>query len=99
MQKRANAWARGDLEGLEKLGYANQEKSCDSAVLNSPAFNDESDFKSMNVLMRDAWVKNAEQALESNASTFALLPLDAVLDPQGMVAVLQSKGYTVEKPE
>jgi hypothetical protein len=48
--------------------------------------------------MREKWLSAAERALASNQSTFAVLGLYDVLSPDGLVAVLKSRGYTVEIP-
>jgi hypothetical protein len=49
--------------------------------------------------VRDAWLAAAEKSLATNGSTFATLPLNEILDPQGYVAALEAKGYAVQKPE
>jgi hypothetical protein len=38
----------------------------------------------------------AETALTSNVSTFAVLGIDDLVAPGGLLAALQAKGYTVE---
>jgi hypothetical protein len=42
------------------------------------------------------WMAAAEKALAENASTFAVLPMNMVLDPTGWLSKLQEKGYAVE---
>ena len=49
--------------------------------------------------MDQAWLSAAEQALRDNASTFAILPMDELLRSDRRLAMLQSRGYTVEPPE
>jgi len=38
----------------------------------------------------------AEKALAENTSTFAVLPMNMVLDPKGWLSKLEEKGYSVE---
>jgi len=45
------------------------------------------------------WVVSAEQALATNASTFAMLSIGDILDPKGVIAVLAAKGYQVDAPD
>lgn len=49
--------------------------------------------------MRETWLAAAEKSLTANTSTFAVLALKDILDPKGLVAALEAKGYVVEKPE
>jgi hypothetical protein len=44
------------------------------------------------------WVEAAEAALARNDVSFAMLPMDRVLDPQGFLAPLAARGYLVEAP-
>jgi hypothetical protein len=99
MRIRANAWAKGDLETIQKLGYADRDEACKAAMTNSAFVKAQPAFQSMEGRMRDAWLATAEKSLASNASTFAILQLKDILDPKGLVAALQAKGYLVEKPE
>jgi hypothetical protein len=46
-----------------------------------------------------SWVAAAEKALETNASTFAMVHIREILAPTGVIARLQAKGYTVEPPK
>lgn len=44
------------------------------------------------------WIAAAEKALADNASTFAVLPMNMVLDPKGWLSKFEEKGYAVEAP-
>ncbi len=98
MRVRANAWAKGDIEGIRKLDFVDHEENCRDVIMNSVARDDPA-FQSIRPRMKALWLAAAESALERNASTFALLPMRDILDPKGMVAALAAKGYTVEQPE
>ena len=99
MRVRANAWAKGDIDGIRKLDFVDHEENCRDVILNSAAVRDDPAFQSVRPRLKAMWVAAAESALERNASTFALLPMRDILDPKGMVAALAAKGYTVEQPE
>lgn len=99
MRVRANAWAKGDIEGIRKLDFVDQEESCRDVIMNSAALRKDPAFQSVRPRLQAMWVAAAESALERNGSTFALLPIREILDPKGMVAALAAKGYRVEQPE
>ncbi|MFC0254179.1 TraB/GumN family protein [Massilia consociata] len=99
MRLRANAWARGDIEGIRKLDFADNEKSCRDVIRNSAAVRDNPTFQSAEPRLQAMWLAAAENALEKNVSTFAVLSMREILDPKGLVAMLAAKGYKVEQPE
>ncbi|WP_229506286.1 TraB/GumN family protein [Massilia sp. BJB1822] len=99
MRLRANAWATGDIELIRQLNFADREGTCRAAVEASTAFQSRPDLLEMRAKSRDIWIANAEKALESNTSTFAVLTMQDVLSPTGLIARLQAKGYKVEAPE
>lgn len=96
---RANAWARGNLDEMRKLDFVEREQACFSSVFDSAAFDSEPAFKNMRSLMRQKWLAAAETALATNASTFALMQIKDILDPNGVIGTLAAKGYRVEEPD
>ncbi|MEH6434886.1 TraB/GumN family protein [Massilia sp. DD77] len=96
---RAKAWAKGNIDEIRKLDFAGREEACFSNVFDSAVFDADPAFKNMRTLMRQKWLAAAEQALASNASTFALLQIKDIIDPKGVIAALAAKGYTVEQPD
>ena len=97
--QRANAWAKGDLDAMRKLDFTTREEACFGALMNSAAFDAEPEFKNMRTRAEALWIASAERALEANASTFAMLKVDEIFDPKGVIAALAAKGYTVEQPD
>ena len=95
---RANAWAKGDIDAMRQLNRADR-KACFDALVNSAAFDAEPEFKNMEQRANALWIASAEKALAANTSTFAMLPIDDVFDPKGVIAALAAKGYAVEQPE
>jgi len=98
MRVRANAWAVGELDAIEKLSFADRETACNNAFLSSALTRLQPELLTMKQRALDGWLTAAEKALENNTSTFAVLGMKEVLSPQGALAKLKAKGYTVEKP-
>jgi len=96
---RANAWARGNLDEMRKLDFVEREQACFGSVFDSVVFDDEPAFKNMRSLMRQKWLAAAENALATNTSTFALMTIKDILDPNGVLPALAAKGYRVEEPD
>jgi hypothetical protein len=99
MRVRANAWAKGDLETIQKLSYADRESACHAAIVNSAFIKQQPGLRSVEERVQDAWLASAEKSLAANASTFAILPLRDILAPNGFVSALRAKGYQVDAPE
>jgi hypothetical protein len=99
MRVRANAWAKGDIEGIRKLDFVDQQESCSDVIRNSTVVREHPAFQGAEGRHRAMWLANAEAALTKNTSTFAVLSMKDLLDPKGMVAALAAKGYKVEQPE
>lgn len=99
MRVRANAWAKGDIEGIRKLDFVDQVERCRDVILNSAAVREDPAFQALRPRLKAMWLAAAESALERNASSFAVLPIKEILDPKGYVAALAARGYAVEQPE
>lgn len=99
MRVRANAWSKGDLEGIQKLNYTDQESECSNAMRNGEFARNQPGFQNVKERMQTAWLAAAEKALASNSSSFASLRLADILDPHGYLAMLKAKGYRVEDPD
>ncbi|WP_208279729.1 TraB/GumN family protein [Massilia oculi] len=97
--QRANAWAKGDMDEMRKLDFTSREEACSGAVMNSAAFDAEPEFKHMRTRANEKWIASAEKALAANASTFAVLKIEDIFDPKGVIAALAAKGYAVEQPD
>jgi uncharacterized protein YbaP (TraB family) len=99
MRVRANAWAIGDIDTIRKLNFADRETTCRTAMEGNTAIQSRPELVAMRAKSRTLWLENAEKALANNASTFAVLRMNDILAPNGLVAALQAKGYKVESPE
>ena len=95
----ANAWAKGDVEALRKLNFAEREEACTAALTNSAFIKGQPQFQNVVERMKEAWLATAEKSLADNASTFAMLPLKAILEQDGYVSALRARGYEMQSPE
>jgi uncharacterized protein YbaP (TraB family) len=97
MRLRANAWAVGDVEALRRLPPPDQSGACLTAVMNSQVAQ-ERGLHNVPERVENAWMEAVDRALGNNASTFAILSISQMLKPNGYIAKLQAKGYTVDAP-
>jgi hypothetical protein len=63
-----------------------------AAVLEKYGFND------LPQRFADVWLQTAEEALDHNASSLAVLPVSLLLQSRSWVDRLRAKGYVVEEP-
>lgn len=96
--ERANAWATGDIDMLRSLPMNDQREACISAVTEA-GFAKQLGFNDVKQKAEAMWIGAAQQALASNAQTFAMLPMEDVLSPKGLIARLKAQGYQVEAPD
>ncbi|HET7845529.1 MAG TPA: TraB/GumN family protein, partial [Xanthomonadales bacterium] len=92
-----NAWATGDVDALRDLPYTDQLRACADAVLQSEVARDS--FGDLRQRMEGAWIAAAEAAIAKNEVSFGVLPMSQIMRPDGVVAQLAAKGYTVEPPK
>jgi hypothetical protein len=97
MRERANAWAVGDVRTLERLAPVDQFGACLSVVTESELLRSRG-LDDLPERLAETWIAAAEEALDRNASTFAVLWMSQVLRPDGLVERLRRKGYAVEAP-
>jgi uncharacterized protein YbaP (TraB family) len=99
MRVRANAWAKGDLEAIQKLSYADQESECGDAMLNAEVVKSRPGFQNIKERVLAAWLASAEKAIAANSTTFATLQLADILGPDSYLSALKAKGYQVDSPD
>lgn len=98
MGARANAWATGDLAMLRQYAGIARDIPCTDAV-SGAGFARKLGLGTIERNVREAWLSQARRALGANQTTFALLPIDEALRPDGYLGALSSGGYSVEAPE
>lgn len=97
MRQRANFWALGDIQGLRSLPYPDEEAACLNAFLAVPQFKDQ--YESARSGLEDLWISSAKNALDHNASSFAVLPIATLLKDDGAIDRLKKQGYEVQEPQ
>lgn len=99
MRRRANAWAMGDVPTLRKLDFPDEKIACNAAVVDSKWLNNVKGAADLRKQVKAAWIAAAEKSLSRNRSTLAVLSMNELTSPDGMLAVLRAKGYQIEEPE
>ncbi len=97
MQLRANAWASGDIEALTGLTHVDQNKACRDALLRS-TLAEQRGMDDLPERVANLWIEAADRALASHATSFAILPIDRLLESGGYLDRLRARGYVVEAP-
>lgn len=99
MRMGANAWANGNIAEIKNLDFSDRDSTCKDAVAASPAMRKAAGIDNLIERLRQSWMEAAEKALGENTSTFAILHLQNIIGPDGVLAALQAKGYMVESPK
>ncbi|GAB2847817.1 TraB/GumN family protein [Pseudoduganella ginsengisoli] len=99
MRARAAAWAIGDMDVIRKVDFNTVEQACKDAIFGAGGMRDQTALKETEQRQRSKWLGAAEKALAANNSTFALLSMRELMNPNGLLAELQAKGYKVQAPE
>lgn len=98
VRARANAWATGDIATLRRVPESGYRDSCKSAVTGA-GFAKSLGIANLPMQVEEQWLGAADTALAANTQSFAVLPMFAVLDPDGFLAALRARGYTVTAPD
>jgi hypothetical protein len=98
MKSRANSWAQGYIEEFRNVALVFDESSaCDNLFGGYPNPEQEN-MLAVNARLNQMWLDAADNALTTNASTFAILPIMDLLDEEGLLSKLKAKGYDVSEP-
>ena len=89
---RAQAWAGGNVERIEKLREPAEVDACRAALDTGVGAADLIDR------MRRTWLGTIEKYLQSDAVTVAVINIDMLLEPGGLLDELRARGYEVDAP-
>jgi uncharacterized protein YbaP (TraB family) len=92
LRERATAWAVGDVAALRRLRQDEERSACWEAVDLSPRLH------ALVVAQRARRVQRLDAARVTHAGTLALLPIDQLLSPEGVLETLRRMGYAIEEP-
>jgi TraB/PrgY/gumN family len=96
LRERANLWSLGDVARLRPLLPADEPIACFDAVMSVSRFRGE--YDQVSAQLDALWISSAEQALQRNRSTLAVVGIKKLLAPDGWLAQLRSHGYEVQEP-
>lgn len=96
IRRRAQAWAVGDLATLRALAAQSTRRSCFEVLTQPPSIREL--LEKQRAQVEQDWAGILDWALLAHETSFTALPIDGLLDPDGLLAQLRAKGYTVEEP-
>lgn len=89
MRHRARAWASGDVDALrQNRDVIDARGICAEVLLTSELLD----------AARARWLSAVEQALDNNSISFAVVELGELLEADGLLEKLKSRGYTIDAP-
>lgn len=89
---RAQAWASGNLERIAKLREPAEVDACRAALDTGVGAAD------IIARMRAMWLGTIEKYLQSGGVTLAVVNMDLLLEPGGLLDEIRAKGYEVDAP-
>ena len=89
---RAQAWASGNVERIEKLREPAEVDACRAALDTGVGAAD------LIARMRSTWLGAIETQLENGGVTVAVVNMDMLLEPGGLLDELRAKKYEVDAP-
>lgn len=92
LRDRANAWAVGDVEKLRSKSADQQRLSCMAALTSAPRINE------ITAEFDRQWLSAVINAADTHQVTLAMSPIGLLLQPDGVLAKLATRGYTVTPP-
>lgn len=93
----ANSWAKGDLDRINFTKLEHRNKLCADAITDAD-FARKHGLPNIQQSITSQWLQEAEAALRRNQVTLAIAPIENLLGPDGYIAQLRTKGYTVVNP-
>jgi uncharacterized protein YbaP (TraB family) len=92
MKDRANAWAIGDVDALQRFDYPDSQGNCLAMLFSAGGLAELRDD------LYAQWLEEAESALANHDRSFSVLPMRELVAADGLLAQLKARGYTVTPP-
>ena len=89
---RAQAWASGNVERIAKLREPAEVDACRAALDTGVGAAD------LIARMRQTWIGAIEKHMQDGEVTVAVINIDELLEPGGVLDALRAKGYEVDAP-
>ena len=96
LRERANLWSLGDVARLRPLLPADEPLACFDAVMSVSRYR--SEYDRVSARLDALWMSRAEQALQRNRSTLAVVGIKKLLAADGWLALLRARGYEIRDP-
>jgi uncharacterized protein YbaP (TraB family) len=90
--ERAQAWASGNIERIEKLREPAEVDACRAALDTGIGAAD------LIARIRGTWLGTIEKYLQNAGVTLVVMNMDMLLEPGGLLDELRAKGYEVDAP-
>lgn len=98
VRARANAWATGDIATLRRVPESGYRDACKSAITGA-GFARSLGIANLPMQIEEQWLGAADAALAADVQSFAILPMPELLAPDGFLAALRARGYSVTEPD
>jgi uncharacterized protein YbaP (TraB family) len=92
MKERAQAWAIGDVDALQRFDYPDAQGDCLEMLFSSAG------IKNLGEELFATWLREAEHALARHSTTFSVLPIRELVAADGLLAQLAARGFVVTPP-
>jgi len=89
---RAQAWASGNVERIAKLREPAEVDACRAALDAGVGASE------LIARMRRTWIDTMEKHMQNGAATLAVVNMDMLLEPGGLLDELRAKGYEIDAP-
>jgi uncharacterized protein YbaP (TraB family) len=89
---RAQAWANGNVELIEKLAEPAEIDACRAAIDTGKGASD------LISRIRATWLGSIEEQLRAGGTTMAVINIDMLIEGGGLLDQLRARGYQVEAP-
>ncbi len=95
--RQSRAWATGDI-GLVQSSMARKPEDPCWQEFSQIDFVKDLGIEDIENHMDEAWLRAVDEALAQNPQSFAVMKMREVLNPNGLLARLRARGYTVTGP-
>jgi uncharacterized protein YbaP (TraB family) len=89
---RAQAWASGNVERIAKLREPAEVDACRAALDAGVGASE------LIARMRRNWIDTMEKYMQNGTATVAVVNMDMLLEPGGLLDELRAKGYEIDAP-
>ena len=92
LSERAQAWASGDIARIRSLPEAAEVGACRAAAGGA------GEAAELLRQIRRAWLARMQESLQRGGSTLAVVGMDLLIEPGGLLDGLRARGYQVDAP-